>query len=576
MDILNHIKDSFLLFDGAMGTMLASGRAPAGLPEVFNIERPEIVTRIHKQYLEAGADIITANTFGARANKLKKSGISVQEAVKAGIACARAAGAETVALDVGPLGELMEPMGAITFEEAYGLFKEEIIAGRDYGADLILLETFFDPLEAKTAILAAKENSSLPVFCTMTFQQGGRTFIGTDPKTAVITLQALGADAFGVNCSQGPETLLDVVQEILKYAKRPVIVQPNAGAPRIMDGQTVYDIDINEFVSAMEKMVSQGVRIIGGCCGTTPDYIAALRGMLRGRTVKPIQPLIISAATSAVKTVELDGHITVIGERLNPTCNKAVEETLRENQTDGLADEAIDQAQAGADLLDINVGLPDIDQADMMRRAVKAVAGAVNLPLLIDSADPAVLEAGARVYGGRPVINSVNGTEEAMNKIFPIVKKYGAMVVCLTFGDGTGRDKEDIPVTAQRRFEIARKILARALEYGIPKEDIIIDCLALPAGAYPAQAAETLDAVRMVKALGLKTALGISNVSFGAGLGGQPGLRRETLNAAFVSAALAAGLDAPILNPLSGPVMDAVNAMRALNNGCAWSVLRHV
>lgn len=554
MDIREYIKNHILVFDGAMGTMLQQkGLLPGDLPECFNLTHPETVLAIHKEYVQAGADVITTNTFQACALKLENSGYSVEEIVSSGVSLARKSGAKYVALDIGPSGQLLEPMGTLKFDEAYELFKTQAIAGEKSGADLILIETMSDLYEAKAAILAAKENTSLPVFATLTYQPDGRTFTGTDPVTGTITLQSLGVDALGVNCSMGPGELAPIVNTILEYSKIPVMVQANAGLPEIKDGASAYSITPLIFESHISAMLAGGVGIIGGCCGTTPEFIKKLRKLADSScpSERKIKPL--TAVTSSTRTVIFDGKITVIGERINPTGKKRLQDALRNKQMDYILSEAIDQAESGADILDINAGLPEIDEASMIAHVVRQVQSICSLPLQIDSADPAALEAGVRACNGRPVINSVNGTAENMARIFPIAKKYGSVIIGLTL------DENGIPESANDRFLIAKKIVDTALSYGIPKEDILIDCLTLTASAQQDCVRDTLEAIKMVKSrLGVKTVLGISNVSFGLP-------NRPLLNSVFLAAALGVGLDAPILNPLSEDMMMTLDAFRVFN-----------
>ena len=553
MKLSNLLQNQVLIFDGAMGTMLQKkGLAPGALPELLNLTDPETVTEIHREYVEAGADIITANTFQAHELKLKHE--SVEDIVSAGIACVKASGAKFAALDVGPLGQLMEPMGTLRFDDAYKAYRRQMIAGEKAGADIIIIETMSDLYEAKAAILAAKENTNLPVICSMTFQEDGRTFVGCDPLTAVITLQGLGVDALGVNCSLGPESLAPVVHTMLHYSRVPVIVQANAGLPVINDGVTTYETSPEDYAAHVIELVRRGVRIIGGCCGTSPEFIRLLRDGINGIDLTAILPQRISACTSATRTIVLDSATTAIGERLNPTGKKKMQTALRNGDMGYLLGEAIAQTEAGAQVLDVNVGLPDLNEAAVLTALIKEVQGIVNTPLQIDSTDPAAIEAGARACNGKPIINSVNGKREVMEQIFPIAKKYGALVIGLTL------DESGIPPTAQGRLEIARNIRDTALDYGIPEEDLIIDCLVLTASAQQSQVKETLAAIRLVKAeLGLKTVLGVSNVSFGL-----PG--REAINAAFLAAALGAGLDAAILNPLSARYREVLDIYRVLND----------
>lgn len=547
------IKNNFVFFDGAMGTMLQKRALKAGdLPELLNITHPQVITQIHKEYLDAGADIITANTF--QANPLKCAGeYTLEQIISAGIDCARNAGAATVALDAGPLGQMMSPMGTLSFDDAYKHFKQVVTAGEKAGADLVLFETFGDIYELKAAVLAAKENTSLPVVCSLTFQSDGRTFVGCDPVSAAVTLQGLGVDAAGVNCSLGPKELHCVVGQILKYSSLPVIVQPNAGLPKMINGQTVFDVGPEDFARECALMAENGATILGGCCGTTPEHITALKKSVLSKTFTRPAPKEITACSSGTTAVIIDGA-TVVGERLNPTGKKKLKEALKNYDKAYLAREAINQTAAGADILDLNVGLPDIDETDVLVRAVRDVQEATSLPLQIDSADPRAIAAAARVYNGKPLINSVNGKREVMDAVFPTVKKYGALAVGLTL------DENGIPARAEERFEIAKRIVACAAKHGIAKSEILIDCLVLTASAQQEQVYETLRAVRLVKEnLGCKTVLGVSNVSFGLP-------DRDLLNSVFLAAAFGAGLDAAIINPMSLRYTEVVDAFRVLNN----------
>lgn len=552
-DIKSLIQNKILIFDGAMGTMLQKrGLVPGALPELLNLTDPDMVSGIHREYVNAGADVVTANTFQAHELKLGKEH-SVEEVVEAGIRCARMSGARFVALDAGPLGQLLEPMGTISFEHAYELFRRQMIAGEKAGADLILIETISDPYEAKAAILAAKENTNLPVICSMTFQADGRTFVGCDPLTAAMILQDLGVDALGVNCSLGPESLDPVVDTMLKYSRLPIIVQANAGMPVIQDGKTVYQIAPEQYAKQVAAMVRRGVRIVGGCCGTTPEYIRLLKEQLGN--VEPVrtEPFRVSACTSGTQTVVLDNITTEVGERLNPTGKKKMRQALLTGDTGYLIGEAISQIQAGAQVLDVNVGLPELDEPSVLAQVIKEIQGITDAPLQIDSSDPDAIEAGIRIYNGKPIINSVNGKQAVMDRIFPLVKKYGALVIGLTL------DEDGIPETARGRVDIARRIRDTAVSYGIPQENLLIDCLVLTASAQQSQVMETLNAIRLVKSeLGLKTVLGVSNVSFGLP-------ERELLNATFLAAALGAGLDAAILNPLSPRYREVLDTYRVLN-----------
>ena len=566
MDIREWIKNDILLFDGAMGTMLQERGMKAGtVPEVLNLTSPGTVTEIHKEYVLAGADVVTTNTFQAHELKLQGKN-TVEKIVSAGVNCARTAGARYVALDIGPLGQLLAPYGAISFERAYEIFQRQVIVGEESGADLILIETISDLHEAKAAILAAKENTNLPVFCTMTFQENGRTFLGCDPLTAVLTLQGLGVDALGVNCSLGPELLEPVVETMLKYSRLPVIVQPNAGLPILKNGSPTYESLPMQFAAHVIEMARRGARIIGGCCGTTPEYTSIIKKQLAGMKPVNTEQLRVSACTSGNRTVILDGVLTEIGERLNPTGKKKLQEALRNGDINYLTTLAINQVQAGAQILDVNIGLPELNETEIMPKVIRELQGVTTAPLQIDSADPVVIEAGLRVYNGKPIINSVNGKRESMEKIFPLAKKYGALVVGLTLDD------EGIPATAQGRLEIARRIRDAALRYGIPSEDLLIDCLVLTASAEQSQVEETLLAIKLIKSeLGLKTVLGVSNISFGLP-------NRELLNAAFLAVAIGAGLDVAILNPVSDRYREILDACRVFNNedkGAADYIAQH-
>ena len=553
MNVRERIKNDILIFDGAMGTMLQKRGLDAGaLPELLNLTDPETVTQIHREYVQAGADVVTTNTF--QAHELKLRDYSVEEVVRAGVGCARESGARFTALDVGPIGQLLEPLGTVSFERAYEVFRRQVTEGEKSGADMIIIETISDLYEAKAAILAAKENTSLPVFCAMTFQEDGRTFLGCDALTAAITLGGLGVDALGVNCSLGPDKIAPVAETMLKYSRVPVILQSNAGLPTYRGGAAYYEMGAGEYADYVMEMLRKGIRIVGGCCGTTPEHIREIKARLGGMKPVAVAPLRVSACTSGNRTVILDDATTEIGERLNPTGKKKLQAALRAGDIAYVVNEAIEQIDAGAQVLDVNVGLPGLDEPAMMAKVIREIQEVVYAPLQIDSSDPAAIEAGLRVYNGKPIINSVNGKRESMEKIFPLAKKYGAMVVGLTL------DENGIPPTARGRLEIARRIRDTALRHGIPGEDLLIDCLVLTASAQQEQVRETLAAIRLVKSeLGLKTVLGVSNVSFGLP-------EREAINAAFLAAAFGAGLDAAILNPLSVRYRQILDVYHVLNN----------
>lgn len=549
------LKEEFVVLDGAMGTMLqAAGMKMGETPEVLNLTNPELLIDIHTQYINAGAQVIYANTFGANGYKLEECGRTVEEIIPAAIANAREAVRRSgkkvcVALDVGPIGQLLQPSGTLTFEEAYDYYVQVVKAGKD--ADLVVFETMTDLLELKSAVLAAKENSHLPILATMTFEENLRTFTGVSIASMALTLQGLGVDAIGMNCSLGPEQLEPVIAELSKYCRIPMVIKPNAGLPD--PATNTYNVTAGEFARQMEVMLKYGVKCLGGCCGTTPEFISELSKMLADKKYIPNNPVTEAAVCSATRTVVVS-EPRIIGERINPTGKKLFKEALLNNDMDYILGQALEQVEGGADILDVNVGLPGIDERDMMVRTVKSLQGITDLPLQIDSTKPEVIEAALRVYNGKPILNSVNGEDEILDRILPIVKKYGAAVIGLCL------DKDGIPPKAEMRFEIAKKILDRALSYGIPREDVYIDCLCLTASAEQAAVMETLKAINMVKTqLGLKTVLGVSNISFGLP-------QRELVNHIFLTMALTNGLDLPIINPNNGAMIGAVRAYKLLAN----------
>ena len=543
-----------LLLDGAMGTVLQQrGMEPGGQPELLNLSAPDLISAIHREYADAGSRVLYANTFGANAHKLRKSGKSVREIISAGIALAKGAASEysaAVALDIGPLGELLEPMGTLSFEDAYELFREMATAGAESGADLAVIETMTDLYETKAALLAVKENTSLPVFVTMSFDETGRTFTGCTTVSMARTLEGLGADAIGLNCSTGPDRMAPLLRELSENTRLPVIAKPNAGLPDPVTG--LYDMGPDAFAEALRPCLDC-VSIIGGCCGTSPEYIRRLSDLLSERrpAAKRVSALPSFVCTPVAPCV-IDG-VRVIGERINPTGKKRFQQALLENDLDYILDVAVKQEDAGADILDVNVGFPGVDEVDMLPRVVKKLQSAISLPLQLDSSNPDALEAGLRVYNGKAAVNSVNGNAEVMERILPVVKKYGAAVVGLTL------DRNGIPKTAEERIAIAERILKTALSYGIPKEDVWIDCLTLTVSAQQEQASETLKAVRHVReVLGLQTVLGVSNISFGLP-------NRGLIARTFLTQAMQCGLTLPILNPNQQEMMDAVTAFRVLS-----------
>ena len=548
------LKKDFIFLDGAMGTMLqASGLKLGERPEVLCITEPETIIDIHKQYINAGSDIVYANTFGGNAHKLEGTGHSVDEVVAAAVKVAKKAceGTEALAaLDIGPIGELLEPSGTLKFEEAYEIFKEMLVSGEKAGADLVVFETMTDLYEVKAAVLAAKENTKLPIFVTMTFEENGRTFTGCTVESMACVLEGLGVDAVGINCSLGPKEIFPLAKRLTEATNLPVVIKANAGLPDPLTNE--YDITPELFGEYMKMYSEIGINIAGGCCGTNPDFIKeTVKAMPLAKGKRKIVNS-VSKLCSPQKMVEITG-IRPIGERINPTGKKRFQQALRECDLNYIAERAIEQTDAGAEILDVNVGLPGIDEAEMMVKVVKTLQSVTNLPLQIDSSDPKAIEAGLRVFNGKAIVNSVNGEQEVMDKILPIVKKYGASVV------GLAMDSNGIPKTAEARIEIAERILKNALSYGIKKEDVFIDCLTLTVSAQQEQAKETLKAVRYVKEqMGLHTVLGVSNISFGLPA-------REFITCSFLVQAMANGLDLPIINPNQQAVMDAIYSFRVLS-----------
>ncbi len=557
MDFNTLLKKDFIILDGGMGTMLFNGGLKLGeLPEIFAINNKEVVIDIHKQYINSGSDIIYTNSIGANRYKLKDTNYTVKEVVENAISNAKAACKNTdtlVAYEMGPIGRMLEPTGNLSFEEAYDMYKEQILAATE--ADLVVIETITDLLEAKAAILAVKQNSCLPVICTLTFEKNMRTFTGASIASTAITLESIGADAIGINCSLGPKEMYEMVKLYKSYTTLPLIIKPNAGLPDPNTGE--FTITADEFVREMEPIARLGVKFLGGCCGTTPEFIKKLSDMIKNFDINEVEHIEAFnkdfTICSSVKTVKID-QPRVIGERINPTGKKLFKEALLNNDMAYILNQALEQVSAGADILDVNVGLPGIDEKEMMVKVIKELQGIVDTPLQIDSTKPDVIEAALFVYNGKPIVNSVNGEEQVLNEILPIIKKYGASVVALTL------DENGIPEKAEERFKIAQKIVEKAAEFGIRKEDIIIDCLVLTASAKQDAVLETIKAVKMVKEkLGVKTVLGVSNISFGLP-------DRELINKTFLTMALNNGLDLPIINPNNEAMMDCIRAFKVLSN----------
>lgn len=565
-------NDKIYILDGAMGTMLQrAGMAPDETTTQFGLEHPQIWKDIHSQYIDAGADIIYASTFGMNRFKTEELDRPLHEAVALAMKAACEARAEAgdkgravkVALGIGPLGELLEPMGTLKFEEAYEAFTDLVTAGKDNGADLVVIETMTDLYEVKAAVLAVKENSGLPVMVSMTFEDNGRTFTGVSLEAMAMTLEGLGVDAIGINCSLGPVEILPMAKELRELTSVAVFAKPNAGLPDPETGK--YDITCGRFIETMKEYMQAGINMVGGCCGTTPEYIAGLAecrdelikngvpgaaGKEGHATGKEKRGLRICSGTDVVHV----DHVTVIGERINPTGKKRLKQALMDGDMDYILNQAVEQIDAGAEILDVNVGVPSLDESAVLPDLVKKLQAITGTPLQIDSSDPAAIEAALRVYNGKAIVNSVNGEPDVMDDILPVVKKYGAAVIGLTL-DGDG-----IPATAEGRFAIAERIAARAADYGIPEEDVIIDCLTLTASAQQKEVNETLRAVKMVRErLGLKTALGVSNISFGLPM-------RVIINRTFLAMAMECGLDLPIINPNEEEMMSAIFAFNVLKN----------
>ena len=546
--------NEILFFDGGMGTMLQKNGLKTGdLPENMNITHPEVLLKIHGEYLDAGCNIVTTNTFGANGLKFN----NVDEIISSAVSLAKESIKNIdrdcyVALDVGPLGKLLKPCGDLDFSDAYDLFKEQVIAGEKAGADLILIETMGDLYEIKAAVLAAKENTDLPVLVSMIFDEKGKLLTGADIKTAVITLEGLGIDGIGMNCGLGPDQMLELVKEMTKYSSAPIFLQPNAGLPVSVNGVTTYNVTPEEFAQKQLEILKNGVCALGGCCGTNPHHIKAMINLCKDKKIDKITVKDFTAVTSYSKTVFFDEKPVIIGERINPTGKKMLKEALRNNDMDYIYREGVAQTDAGADILDVNVGLPEIDEPLMMKNAIVGLQSILNTPLQIDTSDPVAMEKALRIYNGKAMVNSVNGKEESMNSVFPLVKKYGGVVVCLTL------DENGIPESVEGRIKIAEKIISKAEEYGISKKDLIFDPLCMTVSTNKDNAKITLECIgRLTNELGVKTVLGVSNVSFGLP-------NRELLNSTFFTLALEKGLSAGIINPKSDAMMNAYYSYCAL------------
>ena len=552
-----------MYFDGGMGTLLQSkGLKPGELPETWNLVHPDEIVDIHRQYYEAGSDIVLTNTFGANALKFHDSRYNLEDIINAAVANVRKAAALGVrdgrevyaALDVGPTGKLLKPMGDLGFEEAYEAFREVVRLGEDAGADLIHIETMSDTYEVKAAVLAAKENTHLPVTVTMIFDEKGKLLTGADVPSVVALLEGLRVDALGINCGMGPGQMIGVLEEILRYASVPVIVKPNAGLPKQRDGEVYYDVRPELFADTMEEILLMGASAIGGCCGTTPEHIRAMTRMAKRRNLKPLPSREDTIVSSYGRAVVLNQKPVIIGERINPTGKKKFRQALKDHDMDYILREGVTQQDMGAHILDVNVGLPDIDEKSMMQEAVRGLQSVTSLPLQIDTVDIQAMEAAMRIYNGKPMINSVNGKQESMDAVFPLVRRYGGTIVALTI------DENGIPATAKGRCRIAGRIIEEAAKYGIKKKDIVVDVLAMTISSEPEGAKITLEALKLVReTYGVCTVLGVSNISFGLPC-------RPAINANFYTMALQNGLSAGIINPSSEDMMRSYTSFCALMN----------
>lgn len=555
MNFKELFNNSILFFDGAMGTELQKNGLKKGeLPENLNTHSPEIVAKVHKSYLDAGCNIISTNTFGANSLKFDNVNEIITKAVEITKNAIAESGKEAfVALDMGPLGKLLKPYGDLEFKTAYDLYKEQVVAGANAGADLILIETMGDLYEIKAAVLAAKENTDLPVLVSMIFDEKGILLTGADIKTAVITLEGLGVDGIGMNCGLGPDQMLELLKEMQKYSSTPIFVQPNAGLPVSINGVTTYNVTPEEFAQKQLQILKNGACALGGCCGTTPDHIKAMIDLCKNEPIEKINKKQITAVTSYSKTVIFENKPIIIGERINPTGKKMLKEALRNNDMDYIYREGVTQVDAGADVLDVNVGLPEIDEPTMMQNAVLGLQSILNTPLQIDTSDAVAMEKALRIYNGKAMVNSVNGKEKVMEEVFPLVKKYGGVLVCLTL------DENGIPETVDGRIVIAKRIIEKAEEYGITKENLVFDPLCMTVSTNKDNAKITLECIqKLTNDLGVKTVLGVSNVSFGLP-------NRELLNSAFFTLAMGQGLSAGIINPKSDAMMNAYYSFCALS-----------
>ncbi|MBE6541338.1 MAG: homocysteine methyltransferase [Ruminococcaceae bacterium] len=559
MNVIEYLKDNIVYLDGGMGTLLqAEGLQPGEYPEMWNITHPDVVKKIHLDYFNAGSNIVNTNTFGA--NILKFTRDELEDIISAAISNAKTALEKSpcaqkkfISLDIGPLGKLLKPFGDLDFEDAVSVFAETVKTGVKYGVDLITIETMNDSYETKAALLAARENSDLPVFVTNAYGEDGKLTTGASPEAMVALLEGMGADAIGLNCSLGPKQMKGIAEKLISFASVPVILKPNAGLPRIVEGKTVFDVLPEEFSDDIAEMVKGGVRVVGGCCGTTPEYIKKVVEKTRDISPAPVTEKNITCVSSYTNAVIFGDSPILIGERINPTGKKRFKQALAENDIGYILEEGQKQEERGVHILDVNVGSPDIDEVSMLKNVVYELQAVTSLPLQIDTSDYAAMENAMRIYNGKPMVNSVSGKEECMHKIFPLIKKYGGLVVALTLDDS------GIPQTAEERYAIAEKIVKVASEYGIQKKDIIIDPLAMTISTDPMSALATLKSIKLItEKLGCNTSLGVSNVSFGLPM-------RDSINSTFFATALETGLSAAIMNPYSADMLKVYYSFKALH-----------
>lgn len=566
MNFKDYLKNHIVYLDGGIGTLLqAGGLKPGEYPERWNLSHHDVIIDIHKAYFDAGSNVVCTNTFGA--NCLKFADDELEQIIKAAVANAKKAreqsvqkGEKFIALDIGPSGKLLKPLGDLDFEDAVNVFSKTVKFGVKYGVDLIIIETMNDSYETKAALLAAKENSNLPVIVSNAYGEDGKLMTGAAPAAMVAMLEGMGADAIGANCSLGPRQLRGVAEELLQKASVPVILKPNAGLPKSINGKTVFDVTVDEFSDEVAALVKKGVRVVGGCCGTTPEYIASLYSKTSELAPVPIADKKITVVSSYTHAIEFGESPILIGERINPTGKKRFKQALLENDIDYILSEGVNQQEKGVHILDVNVGLPDVDEVHMLKNTVCELQAIIDLPLQIDTSNIAAMEEALRRYNGKAMINSVNGKRESMEAIFPLVKKYGGLVVALTL------DENGIPDTAQGRVKIAENILKVANKYGIDKKDIIFDTLAMTISADNKAAVATLSSLKTIKnELGCHTSLGVSNISFGLP-------NRDAVNGTFFALALQNGLSAAIMNPYSVDMMKtyyAYRALKGLDENCA-------